>query len=102
MSAPAGGLYRALKSCAEIVANGQRSAYVIPVMSIAEIRELPLAEKLQIMEAIWEDLRSQADQVLVPQWHKDLLDERRRAVEAGREEVLDWDTVKDSLGSRRE
>ena len=70
-------------------------------MSIAEIRELPLAEKLQIMEAIWEDLRSHADQVLVPQWHKDLLDERRRAVEAGREEVLDWDTVKDSLGSRR-
>ncbi len=71
-------------------------------MSIAEIRELPLAEKLQIMEAIWEDLRSHADQVLVPQWHKDLLDERRRAVEAGRDEVLDWDTVKDSLGSRRE
>ncbi|MEK7676331.1 MAG: addiction module protein [Verrucomicrobiota bacterium] len=70
-------------------------------MSSAEIRELPLAEKLQIMEAIWEDLRSHADQVLVPQWHKDLLDERRRAVEAGREEVLDWDTVKDSLGSRR-
>ncbi len=60
-----------------------------------------MAEKLQIMEAIWEDLRSHADQVLVPQWHKDLLDERRRAVEAGREEVLDWDTVKDSLGSRR-
>ncbi|MEK7674831.1 MAG: addiction module protein [Verrucomicrobiota bacterium] len=71
-------------------------------MSSAEIRELPLAEKLQIMEAIWEDLRSHADQVLVPQWHKDLLDERRRAVEVGRDEVLDWDTVKDSLGSRRE
>lgn len=69
-------------------------------MSIAEIKQLPLTEKLQIMEAIWDDLRAQADQIPVPQWHKDLLDERRKAVEEGREEVLDWDSIKDSLGSR--
>lgn len=69
-------------------------------MSIAEIKQLPLAEKLQIMEAIWEDLRAQAEQVPVPAWHQKLLDERRKAVEEGREEVLDWDSIKDSLGSR--
>jgi putative addiction module component (TIGR02574 family) len=70
-------------------------------MSVAEVRQLPLAEKLQIMEAIWDDLRAQAEQVPVPAWHKELLDERRKAVEEGREEVLDWDAVKNSLGSRR-
>jgi putative addiction module component (TIGR02574 family) len=70
-------------------------------MSIAEVKQLPLAEKLQIMEAIWEDLRAQAESVEVPQWHRDLLDERRKAVEEGREELLDWDAVKDSLASHR-
>ena len=70
-------------------------------MSIAEVRQLPLAEKLQIMEAIWEELRAQAEQVPVPQWHRDLLDERRKAVEDGREEEFDWDAIKDSLPSRR-
>jgi putative addiction module component (TIGR02574 family) len=75
--------------------------YPKTVMSVAEVRQLPLAEKLQIMEAIWEDLRAHAEQVPVPTWHKELLDERRKAVEEGREEVLDWDFVKDSLGSRR-
>jgi putative addiction module component (TIGR02574 family) len=70
-------------------------------MSIAEVRQLPLAEKLQIMEAIWEDLRAHAEQVPVPQWHRDLLDERRKAVEEGRERLLDWDSIKDSLPSRR-
>jgi putative addiction module component (TIGR02574 family) len=70
-------------------------------MSIAEVKQLPFAEKLQIMEAIWEDLRAEAERVLVPQWHKDLLDERRKAVEEGREELLDWDSIKDSLPSRR-
>lgn len=69
-------------------------------MSIAEIRQLPLAEKLQIMEAIWDDFRAQAEQVPVPAGHKELLDERRKAVEEGREGVLDWDSIKDSLGSR--
>ena len=66
-------------------------------MSITEIRGLPLHEKLQIMEALWEDLRSHADGVPVPQWHKDLLDARRKAVEVGQEKILDWDEVKDSL-----
>jgi putative addiction module component (TIGR02574 family) len=70
-------------------------------MSIAEIRQLPIAEKLQIMEAIWEDLRAQAEQVPVPSWHKKLLDDRRKAVEEGREEILEWDSIKDSLGPRR-
>jgi len=70
-------------------------------MSVAEVRQLPLAEKLQIMEAIWEELRARAEQVPVPAWHKELLDERRKAVEEGREEVFDWDAVKDSSGSRR-
>jgi putative addiction module component (TIGR02574 family) len=71
------------------------------VMSIAEVKQLPLAEKLRIMEALWEDLRAQAELVPVPEWHKELLDERRKAVEEGREEIFDWDAIKDSIGSRR-
>jgi hypothetical protein len=70
-------------------------------MSIAEVRQLPLAEKLQIMEALWEDLCTQAERIPVPHWHRDLLDERRKAVEEGREELLDWDLIKGSLPSRR-
>ena len=68
-------------------------------VSIGEIQQLPLSEKLRSMEAIWEDLRLRADQVAVPQWHKDLLDARRKAVDEGREEILEWDEVKHSLGS---
>ena len=70
-------------------------------MSIPEIRQLPLAEKLQIMEAIWEDLRRDADAVPVADWQKTLLDQRRQAVEEGREKVLDWDDVKHTLGRTR-
>jgi putative addiction module component (TIGR02574 family) len=67
---------------------------MLRLVSITEIQQLPLGEKLQIMEAIWEDLRLRAEQVEVPQWHKDLLDARRKAVNENREEILDWDAVK--------
>lgn len=69
-------------------------------MSITEIKQLPLNEKLQIMEALWEDLRASPDGVPVPDWHKQVLDQRRKALQEGREEVLEWDDVKDSLGRR--
>jgi len=45
-------------------------------VSIAEIRQLPLHEKLQIMEALWDELRANADAVLMPDWQKQLLDGR--------------------------
>ncbi len=69
-------------------------------MSIAEIRRLPFSEKLQIMEALWEDMRCHVENEPVPQSHKNLLDERRKAVETGREKILDWDEVKNSIGQR--
>jgi putative addiction module component (TIGR02574 family) len=56
-------------------------------MSIAEIRRLPLNEKMQIMEALWEDLRVHAEEASVPEWQKELLDARRKAVEDGREDI---------------
>jgi hypothetical protein len=77
------------------------TGYPMAAMSIAEVKQLPFEEKLQIMEVIWEEMRAQADRVSVPQWHKDLLDDRRKAVAEGREEILDWDSIKDSLPSRR-
>jgi len=51
------------------------------------------------MEAIWEELRLRAGEVPVPQWHKDLLDARRKAVEEDRETILEWNEVKHSLGA---
>jgi putative addiction module component (TIGR02574 family) len=66
-------------------------------MSIAEIRRLPLNEKIQIMEALWEDLRAHNEALPVPVWQRDILDDRRKAVEDGSEKVLDWDSVKNAL-----
>jgi len=67
-------------------------------VSATEVQQLPLREKLQIMQVIWEDLRDRADQFGISPEQKDLLDARRAKVTAGESSVRDWDSVKHSIG----
>jgi hypothetical protein len=59
-----------------------------------QIDQLTIAEKLRIMEELWDDLRMRAEGVPVPQWHKDLLDERERLIESGEAQFDDWDAAR--------
>lgn len=59
-----------------------------------QIDQLTIAEKLRIMEELWDDLRMRAGGVPVPQWHKDLLDERERLIESGEAQFDDWDAAR--------
>ncbi len=49
------------------------------------------------MEALWESLSHREEDVPVPQWHKDLLEERQRLVETGEAKFIDWDTAKHQI-----
>lgn len=69
-------------------------------MSIADIKQLPMREKVQIMETLWEEMRATADNANVPEDHRRILDARREEVESGKERLLKWDDVKDSIGKR--
>lgn len=67
-------------------------------MSVDEVKALPVAQKLEIMEAIWEDLCSRIDASDIPLRIKNLLDARRTRVGDGVARVLDWDGVKARIG----
>ena len=64
---------------------------------LKQILELPLHEKLAAMEAIWADLSRDEEAVEVPEWHKDILDERERLVAEGKAEFLDWEVAKKQI-----
>ena len=67
-------------------------------MSIAEIHQLPIEEKFQLMEALWEDLREHFERMPIPPAHRALLDERRARIQNGSVTLRDWDAVKSSIG----
>jgi hypothetical protein len=62
--------------------------------------QMTVEEKLRAMEALWADLCRREKAVPVPQWHKDLLDERERLVEQGNAQFIDWETAKKRISER--
>lgn len=69
-------------------------------MTTADIAKLPIAEKLLLMEQLWDALRVQADSSVVPAWHKDILAERLRRLDSGSEPTSDWAEAKERIRSR--
>jgi putative addiction module component (TIGR02574 family) len=67
------------------------------MIALAEIQQLPLHEKLMVMEALWESIARAEDQLEVPQWHKDILDEREKLVQEGRAKFIDWEAAKQQI-----
>jgi hypothetical protein len=55
---------------------------------------LTLPEKLQLMEALWDDLTRKPDEFESPAWHKEVLEECRRKAESGEEKFSDWEAAK--------
>ncbi len=66
-------------------------------MTIPDVKELSLREKLQIMEAIWLDMREHVDTCPIPPEHRALLNSRRERVASGEASIRDWDEVKNSI-----
>jgi hypothetical protein len=64
------------------------------MIALEQIRELPLREKLLVMEAIWDDLSRDEKNLEVPQWHKDILDEREHLRSEGESKFVDWEDAK--------
>jgi hypothetical protein len=65
--------------------------------ALEQIRRMPLHEKLLVMEAIWDDISREETTLEVPQWHKELLDERERLVENGQAQFIDWEEAKKQI-----
>ena len=67
-------------------------------MTSEAIKDLPIDQKIQILEAIWEDFRDRFERTGLSQSQKDLLDHRKERVERGDAKLLDLDLVKSSIG----
>lgn len=60
---------------------------------VLPLENMTLADKMEAMELLWADLSSNPASLPSPDWHKDVLDERRRLIAAGKLRFLDWNTA---------
>jgi hypothetical protein len=69
-------------------------------MSMTEVLKLPMREKFQILEVIWEDLSASMEEMAVSPVVQELLDSRLERIRNGSAELHDWDSEKFSIGRR--
>lgn len=64
------------------------------MIALDQIHKMPFHEKLLVMEAIWDDISREEEKLDVPQWRKDILDERERLIAEGKAKFIDWEAAK--------
>ncbi len=69
-------------------------------MPTLPLEKMTITEKLQVMEELWSDLCCNQDQVPVPHWHKDILDQREELVRQGKARFVDWESAKKRIALR--
>jgi putative addiction module component (TIGR02574 family) len=58
------------------------------------LSRLSLAQKLDLMETLWADLTRDETKLESPAWHKTILEDREKALRAGKVTVSDWEQAK--------
>lgn len=63
---------------------------------VLEIKKMSRIERLQTMEALWDLLIDEESEIESPEWHGDILEERKREIEKGNAEFLSLEKLRAS------
>ncbi len=63
-------------------------------MNTIEIKKMSTIERLQAMEALWDSLMDEESEIESPQWHRDIIEERKRKIENGKAEFISLEELK--------
>jgi len=66
-------------------------------MTIIQIEQLTVTEKIQFMESLWDSLCAQSENVAAPAWHGEVLQEREEALQNQTDSFVDWDIAKQAI-----
>lgn len=64
------------------------------------LREMSVQDKISVMESIWDDLCRNADDIVSPEWHKEVLDSRAKNLASGMDSFVDWEEAKREIRSK--
>lgn len=67
-------------------------------MTHTDLAKMPVSEKIQLMESLWESLSNDAvAAAAVPAWHGDVLANRQVLLDQGEEPVSNWGDAKQRI-----
>ena len=67
------------------------------MLETAQIERMSVAERLQLMEQLWEALCRNGEQVTSPEWHRDVLADRKARAQTGEAKFLTLEQLRARL-----
>ena len=61
------------------------------------LSEFIFAQKLCLVEDVWGDLAMDEERLYSPDWHKTVIEDRKRTLAAGKITTSDWEEVKNRI-----
>lgn len=65
--------------------------------AVKPLEQMSTSEKIQMMEALWNDLCRHADSIESPAWHQGVLAQREESLRTGEEAFEDWESTKETI-----
>jgi putative addiction module component (TIGR02574 family) len=66
----------------------------VKTLTASEIAEMPIQQRIQLVEDIWDSIAEVPEAVQIPEWHKQELEKRLQAYHANPDEGSPWQEVK--------
>lgn len=67
-------------------------------MNSSDIKKMSRTDRIQVMEALWNSLIEEEEELGSPEWHQDILEERKRKIESG---TAEWISLADLKAQNR-
>ena len=67
------------------------------MLETAQIERMSVAERLQVMEQLWDALCRDAGEMASPEWHRDILADRKVRAQSGEAKFLTLDQLRARL-----
>jgi putative addiction module component (TIGR02574 family) len=62
-----------------------------------DLRALPVAERLQLIEDLWDSIEAESEILPLPDWHRGEIDRRMDALESGTSVGDSWPEVRERI-----
>lgn len=67
------------------------------VQTIPPIDEMTPEQRVELMEELWKAMSSNPEETQPPDWHREVLEQRERALANGEDEFIPWDEAKEYI-----
>lgn len=66
-------------------------------LTAADIAQMPLDQRIQLAEDLWDSIAELPESVAVPEWHRQVLEERLQAYHEDPQAGTPWSEVKKAI-----